>query len=223
MKVVGKQVPHDSAIGHVTGKALFVDDLAFTQNELIVEFIASPVAHGKIKSFNSVELAQLDGIAGVFTFADIPGHNLYGPVIQDERFLAEEIVEYVGQPIAVIAGESRKAIRHAKKKLRLEIEKLTPVFTIDEALTAQQFIGDSRVFKQGDFEKAWSTAEHTLAGTFVCGGQEQFYLESQAAIAWPGEHGEIHVHSSSQNPTEIQEVVAEALGLGFHEVVRLGM
>ncbi|MBL4826090.1 MAG: hypothetical protein JKY07_12845, partial [SAR324 cluster bacterium] len=98
MKVVGKQVPHDSAIGHVTGEALFVDDLPFAKNELIVDFIASPVAHGKIKSLNSEELAQLDGIAGVFTYADIPGHNLFGPVIQDERFLAEDVVEYVGQP-----------------------------------------------------------------------------------------------------------------------------
>ena len=219
MKVVGKEVPHDSARGHVTGEALFVDDLASTQNELIVDFIGSPVAHGKIKSFNSIELAQLDGIAAVYTAKDIPGHNLYGPVIQDERFLAEDLVEYVGQPIAVIAGESRKAIRHAKKKLRLEIEELTPVFSIEEALYAKQFLGEPRVFKKGDFEKAWSKAEKTLPGTFVWGGQEQFYLESQAAIAWPGEHGEIYVHSSSQNPTEIQQVIAEALGLGFHEVV----
>ena len=219
MKVVGKQVPHDSAVGHVTGEALFVDDLPFAKNELIVDFIASPVAHGKIVSLNSDELAQLDGIAGVFTCADIPGHNLYGPVIQDEHFLAEGVVEYVGQPIAIIAGESRKAILHAKKRLQLEIEELVPVLTIDEALAAKQFLGVTREFKQGDFEKAWNAAEHTLQGTFVCNGQEQFYLESQAAIAWPGEHGEIHVHSSSQNPTEIQEVVAEALGLRFHEVV----
>ncbi len=219
MKVVGKEVPHDSARGHVTGEALFVDDLASTQNELIVDFIGSPVAHGKIKSLNSIELAQLDGIAAVYTAKDIPGHNLYGPVIQDERFLAEDLVEYVGQPIAVIAGESRKAIRHAKKKLRLEIEELTPVFSIEEALYAKQFLGEPREFKQGDFEKAWNKAENTLTGTFVCGGQEQFYLESQAAIAWPGENGEIYVHSSSQNPTEIQQVIAEALGLGFHEVV----
>ena len=219
MKVVGKQVPHDSAVGHVTGEAVVVDDLPFTKNELIVDFIASPVAHGKIVSLNSDELAQLDGIAGVFTCADIPGHNLYGPVIQDEHFLAEGVVEYVGQPIAIIAGESRKAILHAKKRLQLEIEELVPVLTIDEALAAKQFLGVTREFKQGDFEKAWNAAEHTLQGTFVCNGQEQFYLESQAAIAWPGEHGEIHVHSSSQNPTEIQEVVAEALGLRFHEVV----
>ena len=218
-KVVGKQVPHDSAVGHVTGEALFVDDLPSAKNELIVDYIASPVAHGKIKSLNYEELAKLDGIVEVFTHADIPGHNLYGPVIKDERFLAEDIVEYVGQPIAIIAGESRRAIRQAKKRTLLEIQELTPVFTIDEAITAKQFIGVPRTFKQGNFDKAWRESKHKLTGTFVSNGQEQFYLESQAALAWPGEYGEIQVHSSSQNPTEIQEVVAEALGLGFHEVV----
>ena len=218
-KVVGKQVPHDSAVGHVTGEALFVDDLPSAKNELIVDYIASPVAHGKIMSLNSGELAKLDGIVEVFTHADIPGHNLYGPVIKDERFLAEDIVEYVGQPVAIIAGESRRAIRQAKKRTLLEIQELTPVFTIDEAITAKQFIGVPRTFKQGNFDKAWRESKHKLTGTFVSNGQEQFYLESQAALAWPGEYGEIQVHSSSQNPTEIQEVVAEALGLGFHEVV----
>ena len=218
-KVVGKQVPHDSAVGHVTGEALFVDDLPSAKNELIVDYIASPVAHGKIMSLNSGELAKLDGIVEVITHADVPGHNLYGPVIKDERFLAEDIVEYVGQPIAIIAGESRRAIRQAKKRTLLEIQELTPVFTIDEAITAKQFIGVPRTFKQGNFDKAWRESKHKLTGTFVSNGQEQFYLESQAALAWPGEYGEIQVHSSSQNPTEIQEVVAEALGLGFHEVV----
>ena len=218
-KVVGKQVPHDSAVGHVTGEALFVDDLPSAKNELIVDYIASPVAHGKIMSLNSGELAKLDGIVEVITHADIPGHNLYGPVIKDERFLAEDIVEYVGQPVAIIAGESRRAIRQAKKRTLLEIQELTPVFTIDEAITAKQFIGVPRTFKQGNFDKAWRESKHKLTGTFVSNGQEQFYLESQAALAWPGEYGEIQVHSSSQNPTEIQEVVAEALGLGFHEVV----
>ena len=218
-KVVGKQVPHDSAVGHVTGEALFVDDLPSAKNELIVDYIASPVAHGKIKSLNYEEMAKLDGIVEVFTHADIPGHNLYGPVIKDERFLAEDIVEYVGQPVAIIAGETRRAIRQAKKRTLLEIQELTPVFTIDEAITAKQFIGVPRTFKQGNFDKAWRESKHKLTGTFVSNGQEQFYLESQAALAWPGEYGEIQVHSSSQNPTEIQEVVAEALGLGFHEVV----
>ena len=218
-KLVGKQLAHDSAVGHVTGEALFVDDIAPAKNELIVDFISSPVAHGKIKSLNSVELAQQDGIAGVFTHADIPGENLYGPVVQDEPILAEDLVQYVGQPIAIIAGESHKAIREAKKKIRLNIKELKPVFTIDEAIAAKQYIGEKRKFKQGDFEKAWRESEHILKGTFVCNGQEQFYLESQAALARPGEHGDIHIHSSTQNPSEIQTVVAEALGIGYHQVV----
>ena len=154
-KLFGKQLPHDSAVGHVTGEALFVDDITPAKNELIVDFISSPVAHGKIKSLNSMELAQQDGIAGVFTHADIPGENLYGPVVQDEPILVEETVQYVGQPIAIIAGESHEAIRKAKKKIRLNIKELKPVFTIDEAIAAKQFIGEKRTFKQGDFEKAW--------------------------------------------------------------------
>ena len=219
MSIVGRQVPHDSAIGHVTGGALFVDDLTPTKNELIVDYIGSPFAHGKIISINSRELSQLDGIVGVFTSKDIPGHNHYGPVVKDECFLAERVVEYVGQPIAIIAAESSKAIRHAKKKLRLIIEELNPVLTIDEAIEAKQFIGDLRSFKQGNFEKAWRESEKKLDGTFVCNGQEQFYLESQAAIAWPGEQQEVIVHSSTQNTTEIQELIADALGLNFNKVI----
>ena len=218
-KLAGKPIPHDSALGHVTGEALFVDDITPVKNELIVDFISSPVAHGNIKSLNSKELAQQDGIAGVFTHEDIPGENLYGPVIQDEPILASDIVQYVGQPVAILAGESYKAIREAKKKVRLNIKELKPVFTIDEAILAKQYIGEKRTFRQGDFERVWVESEHILTGTFVCSGQEQFYLESQAALARPGEHGDIHIHSSTQNPSEIQTVVAEALGIGNHQVV----
>lgn len=219
MSIVGRQIPHDSAIGHVTGEALFVDDLPLAKNELIVDYVGSPFAYGEIKSINSEELSQLDGIVGVFTCNDIPGHNLYGPTIKDERFLAEKIVEYVGQPIAIIAGESYKAVRYAKKKLQLVVEEWKPILTIDEAIKAKQFIGDSRRFIEGDFEKSWRDSDQKLEGVFVCSGQEQFYLESQAAIAYPGEQGEIIVHSSTQNTTEIQEVVAEALGLTFNKVI----
>ncbi|MCH2479513.1 MAG: hypothetical protein MK201_07245, partial [Gammaproteobacteria bacterium] len=145
-KLVGKQLPHDSAVGHVTGEALFVDDITPAKNELIVDFISSPVAHGKIKNLNSMELAQQDGISGVFTHSDIPGENHYGPVVQDEPILAAETVQYVGQPIAIIAGESHKAIREAKKKIRLNIKELKPVFTIDDAIAAKQYIGEKRTF-----------------------------------------------------------------------------
>ena len=65
----------------------------------------------------------------------------------------------------------------------------------------------------------WTAAEHTLHGTLHIGGQEHFYLESQVAIAHPGEDGAVTVHSSTQHPTEVQQIVAEALGVRFHKVV----
>ncbi|MEE2717182.1 MAG: xanthine dehydrogenase molybdopterin binding subunit [SAR324 cluster bacterium] len=219
MTAVGKSIPHDSAVGHVTGEALYVDDLPPTQGELLVDALASPVAHGKLLGDNFDELRQLPGIVGVYTATDLPGHNCFGAILQDERFLPEDVVEYVGQPVAVVAAENRCALRKAKQLAQLEIEELPPVFTIEEAIAAQQFIGPPRTIKCGDFESAWAEAEHRLEGVFHCNGQEQFYLESQAALAWPNEEGQILVHSSTQNPTEIQQVVAEALGLHFNDVI----
>ncbi|SVB63086.1 uncharacterized protein METZ01_LOCUS215940, partial [marine metagenome] len=128
-------------------------------------------------------------------------------------------VHYVGQPVAVIAAESPEAARLARKQSRLEIEEREPVFTIEQALAQEEFLGVSRKIERGDFSKAWNEAEHRLEGTFHCNGQEHFYLESQAVLAWPGEEGQLHIHSSTQNTSEIQQVVAEALDLGFHQVV----
>ena len=219
MNTVGQRIPHDSAIGHVTGEAYYVDDLPPTQGELLVDYIASPVAHGKLLGNNFDELRRLPGIVGLYTVADLPGHNRFGVIIPDERFLPEDVVEYVGQPVVVVAAENRRALRKAKQLAKLEIEELPPVFTIEEAVAAQQFIGPTRTIQCGDFEAAWKEAEHRLEGVFHCNGQEQFYLESQAALAWPNEEGQILIHSSTQNPTEIQQVVAEALGLNFHDVI----
>ena len=84
-KLVGKEIPHDSGRGHVTGEALFVDDITPVNNELIVDFISSPVAYGKIKSLNHKELAQQDGIAGVFTHTDIPGEKWQDLLEQEEK------------------------------------------------------------------------------------------------------------------------------------------
>ena len=213
------QVPHESAIAHVGGEAKFVDDLPSSKDEVWVDYIPSPSAHGKILTHNFEELKQIPGILGIFTFQDLPGNNHFGNIISDEPFLAENRVHYVGQPVAVIASENEEAALVARKGVRFEIEELEPVFTIDQALAKEEFLGVPRKIERGDFEKAWEEAEHRLEGTFHCNGQEHFYLESQAVLVVPGEEDQLHVHSSTQNTSEIQQVVAEALNLGFHQVV----
>src|SRR5690606_25781927 len=133
-----------SARGHVSGESVFIDDTPFARNELIVDFFGSPVAHGKIKSIDLSEAKKIEGIAGLFTAKDIDGINKFGPIIQDEHLLAEESVHFMGEPIAIIAAENRKAAWLARKAIKIEIEELPPVFTIDEAVSKKQFIGVPR-------------------------------------------------------------------------------
>jgi xanthine dehydrogenase large subunit len=219
MPMVGQSIPHDSGAGHVTGEALYIDDITTMSGELFVEFVGSPVACGKIKSVDISQAKRVPGVVGVYTHKDILGHNLFGAVFHDEPFLPEERVEYVGQPVVVIAGETLGAARAGRKAVKIEITPDKPVLDIDTAIANGQYLGPERRIERGDFGAAWDQAEYTIEGTFESNGQEQFYLESQACIAYPGEQGQITVESSTQNPTETQAVIAEVLGLGMHEVV----
>ena len=216
---VGRTIPHDSAIGHVSGSAPFIDDLPMRSDELLVGFVGSPVANGKVLSLNIDAAKKVAGVAAVFTHKDIGQHNIFGPIICDEPFLASDRVLYVGQPVVVIAAESEQALADAKQLIEIEIQPEEPVLEISEAIKHKEFIGPPRQIKRGDPDTAIPAATHQLSGEFHIKGQEQFYLESQAAAAVPGEQGQLVVHSSTQNTTEIQTMVAEVLGLSMHQVV----
>ncbi len=219
MPVVGKNLPHDSARGHVSGESIYVDDMPPAKNELIVDFFYSPVAHGKIKKLDLSAARKVPGVVALFTHKDLDGENLFGPIIQDEVLLAEDAVHFIGQPIVVIAADNRAAIKKARRAIKIEIDELKPILTIDEAVAAKSFIGQTRAIRRGNIKEGFDGAEHVIEGTFINGGQQHFYLESQAAVAYPGEHDQLVVHSSTQNPTEVQEVIAHVLGLGQHQVV----
>lgn len=218
MSAVGKNLPHDSAREHVTGEAIYVDDMPPSRNELIVDFLWSPVAHGRIRSLDLEPARAVPGVAGLFTYRDLV-HNRFGPsAIKDELLMAEDEVSFIGQPVAVIAAETREAILEARAAIRLDVEPLPAVFTIDDAKKRGDFIGPVRRISRGDAGAAFRDAEHVLAGVFRSGGVDQFYLESQAAIVYPGEADSLLIHSSTQNPTEVQHVVADLLGLPINKV-----
>jgi xanthine dehydrogenase large subunit len=219
MGSLGRPIPHDSAHEHVRGEAAFIDDLPPLHGELWVDVVGSPVAHGRLAAVDVEDARRAAGIAAVLTWADVPGDNAFGPVFHDEELLAKEVVQYHGQPVVAVAGTSREAVHAAKALVKVGIEPLPSVLTIADAIARQQFIGPLRRIRRGDAAAALAAAERRLVGELVIGGQEHFYLETQAALAVPGEAGEITVHSSTQNPSEIQAVVAHCLGLGFHQVV----
>ena len=144
----GKSLAHDSAEMQVTGSALYTDDTVENAGELLVSFVGSPVAHGLLKRIDLSSLHRIPGFIGAFTWQDIPGANLFGPVIADEPFLVKDLCEYVGQPIVVLAAENSIALaliprEHALDGLVAEIEILgqmrkarvitTPLFDADGA------------------------------------------------------------------------------------------
>jgi len=219
MANLGRPLPHDSAREHVRGEAVYLDDLPPLLGELCVDVVGSPVAHGRVKLIDVDAARKVAGVVGVYLAADIPGDNHFGAVFHDEELLAKEIIHYIGQPVAVIAAESREAIAAAKALIKCDVEQLPPVLTIEEAIAKGQFIGPTRRIARGDVATALAAAENRLSGELAIGGQEHFYLETQAALAIPGEAGEITIHSSTQNPSEIQAVVAHCLSLRLNQVV----
>ena len=219
MRHNGKNIPHDSAVTHVTGESEFIDDMPVIRGEVVVGWLGSPVAHGRLKGLDLEGARSLPGVVGLFTASDLGGHNLIGTIVKDEPALADDILSYVGQPIVVIAAESRYAVEKARRAIRLEVEELEPVLSIEHAIEKDQYLGWKRRIERGNPEAVFASGAQTFEGELHIAGQEQFYLESQAAYAIPGEQGRVTVYSSTQHTTEVQDVVAETLGLGFHEVV----
>jgi len=216
---LGRSTPHESAYAHVTGKAAFIDDMPRFENEILVEFIASPLPHARIARIVFDDALTIDGIAGVFRAADVPGDNHFGPIFHDEELLAALECHHIGQPIVALAGENRQVLRRAREAIRIELEPLPAVLSIDAAIEGGHFIGPTRRLARGDAQSALARAAHVLEGTFRTGGQEHFYLETQAALAIPGEGGQLTVHSSTQNPSEVQSVIAHCLGLHQNQVI----
>ncbi|HEY2761105.1 MAG TPA: molybdopterin cofactor-binding domain-containing protein, partial [Pirellulales bacterium] len=221
MPSVGKSIPHDSAIGHVTGLAPYIDDLPPRVDELYVGFVPSPVAAGRIDSIDLAAAKAMPGVIAILTADDIPGEKRFGaiPPFKDEPVLADGEVLYVGQPVVIVATESRAVMERARRLIKIHITPTDPILSIERALELGRFIGPARRIARGDADAALQSAPHRLSGVFHNLGQEQFYLESQAALAYPGEQRQIVVHSSTQGPTETQHVIAHALGLHMHEVV----
>ncbi len=212
-------VHHDSAVRNVSGKSVYIDDMAVPGNVLYGRVVYSRYAHARIRSIDLSEARQLDGVHAVLTCNDIPGENQMGPVIHDEPCLADGEVVCIGQAIALIAAESEDIARAAEQRIRIDYEPLEAVLDLPTAIARKTLIAPERVMQRGDVHKGLERSPLRLEGSLTTGAQEHWYLETQSALCIPGEGKEMTVYSSTQHPSETQAVVAEVLGLPKHEVV----
>lgn len=212
-------IPHDSAIKHVSGQSIYIDDILINSQLLIGRVVYSKHAHAKITSVNLDAAKQLPGVHAILTYKDIPGHNQMGPVIHDEPCLAENEVICVGQAIVLIAAESEDIAIQAEKLITIEYEPLEAILDLRTAIEKNALLGSVRTMQRGDVDAALKTAKYTLKGELEIGAQEHWYLETQACICVPGEQQEITAYSSTQHPSETQAIISEVLGIGKHEIV----
>ncbi|WP_027795369.1 xanthine dehydrogenase molybdopterin binding subunit [Paraburkholderia acidipaludis] len=219
---LGAPLPHESAELHVSGEARYTDDIPEVQGTLHAALGLSRHAHARIVSLDLRRVSEAPGVVAVLSAADIPGENNCGPVLHDDPVLADGTVQYLGQPVFAVIATSQELARRAAALAAsddvVRYEPLEPVLSIGEARARQHYVLPPRRLTRGAPAERIAAAPHRIAGTFAVGGQEQFYLEGQVAYALPQEQDGMLVHSSTQHPSEMQQVVAHLLDWPAHRV-----
>jgi xanthine dehydrogenase large subunit len=218
-KAVGVSRPHESAELHVLGQATYTDDIPELQGTLHAALGLSSKAHARITAMDLAPVRNAQGVVAVYTAADIVGTNDCGPIIHDDPILAVEEVMYVGQPIFIVVADTHDNARRAARKALVSYEELPAIFTPQEAKAAGSYVLPPMQLKRGDYQAAFETAPRVVKGQLFVGGQEQFYLEGQIAYAIPKEDNAMLVQCSTQHPSEMQHVVAHAIGVHSHKVL----
>jgi xanthine dehydrogenase large subunit len=216
--MIGEPYPHDSAHLHVTGKALYCDDIPLPAAALHAAFGISTVSHARITDLDLKPVLASPGVVAVAVSSDVPGENNYGGAVHDDPIFADSLVQYAGQPVFAVVANSYAAARKAARCGRISYDELPAILDIRSALAAESYVLPSRRLVRGSPAAMLASAPHRLRGTVVIGGQDHFYLEGQIAIAIPQEDGGMLIHSSTQHPTEVQHIIAHALGLGVNKV-----
>lgn len=210
---------HDSALKHVTGQALYIDDMPEPPGTLHATLVLSTVACGHLKKLDPAVAGGMPGVVAVLGPQDIPGRNdVSASGKGGEPLFAVDRVEFAGQPLAMVVATSLDAARAAAIAVRADIAEETPILDIATAVGKQAWVQPPVTIVRGDPDGALAKAPHRLSAAFSVGGQEHFYLEGQIALALPGEDGDIVVHSSTQHPTEVQHICAGLLGCDYNRV-----
>lgn len=211
---------------HVQGKAKFVDDITAPEGLLHAAIFTSPIAKGIIKNIDIDEARNADDVVAIYTYKDVPGENQIGHILKDQPLLAKKTVEYIGQPIVLVVAKTKKKALAACKKIKLELQKLTPILSPREAFKKNELFQAARLMKKGDTDSIWKKCDIVVEGTAETDAQEHFYLETQSAITIPLENGNFKVCVSAQSPGGFHHSLSEILGIQMHkievEITRLG-
>ncbi|MGH3347319.1 MAG: xanthine dehydrogenase molybdopterin binding subunit, partial [Nocardioides sp.] len=215
--VVGEQLAHESAALHVTGHALYTDDLGPRLPRLLhAHPVQAPHAHARVAGLRVEPAYDVPGVVRVLTADDVPGVNDAG-MKQDEPLFPSEVM-YVGHAVCWVLADTAEAARLGASAVEADYEPLPAIVALREAIAAGSFQGGQPTVVSGDVEAGIAGSAHVFSGETEVAGQEHFYLETHVSVAEVDEGGQVFVQSSTQHPSETQEIVAHVLGVPSNEV-----
>jgi len=235
-QAIGAPNRHMAADVQAAGFATYTDDIEAGRGELYMDFVLSTKAHAKVLSIDDSRAKTIEGYVALITAKDVKGENWLGPIAHDEEALASEEVNSVGSVIAAVCSKSRYGARMAAKAVEVTYEELPAIVSLEDAVEKESFhkllfmkdpneveaeIHTVRDEKHKDkgmdslFASLQADPETYLIveGESFIGGQEHFYLETNATRVEPGENGEYVITTSCQNLHETQLLCSKALGV----------
>jgi CO/xanthine dehydrogenase Mo-binding subunit len=215
--IIGESVPRKEGREKVTGKALYANDVTFP-NSLHGATVRSPIARGKIRGIHFDPAIPWNEFT-VVTAKDIPGKNCITLLEDDQPCLAADVVNHPEEPIVLLAHKDKYLVEEARRSVRIEIDPLPAVFTMEDSLACKEVIWRSNnIFKslsvdKGDVDAAWASADKIIEGEYETGAQEQLYIEPQGMIATANPNDGVTVWGSLQCPYYVHKALSALFGL----------
>ena len=175
---INKQFAHDSAEKHVSGEAVYVDDILDYPEALHCCFFCSNQAHAQIQEVDISEAQKMAGVVDIIQAKDVPAKLDIAPVFDGDPLLADKKVEFFGQPIVAVAAKDMYSARKAVQKIKVKYKSLEPILDLKEALQKKSFVLEPQLLQRGNVNLALQKAKHRLNGEFFIGGQDHFYYSS---------------------------------------------
>ena len=238
MRYVNKAVPKTDGMALTSGKGLYTDDLA-PRDCLVVKVLRSPHAFARIKSIRKETASRVTGIACILTWEDVPRirYTLAGQSYPEpspyDRYILDQVVRYVGDPVAIVAGRDEACVDKAMRMIQVKYEVLEPVIDFEKALDNPSVIhpesdyhtnfdigGDpsrnlvsSGCDADGDVEAALAGCDVVVDRTYYTKANAQAMMETFTTYTWLDQTGRLNVTSSTQVPFHCRRIIAHALGL----------
>ena len=217
-KIFTKNIEHESAVKHVTGKAIYTDDISEPKNLLHAVIGYSNCSKGVIKKIDYKDVLSSEGVVDIITEKDIEGINDVGPIFKGDKIFTSKNIEYYGQPIFAVIAKTNNLAKKAALKVKIDLKISKPIVSIEEALKKKSFVLKPKHLTRGDIKDGFKKSDNILKGKLYSGGQDHFYLEGQIAMTIPQEDNNFLVYSSTQHPSETQQIIGKVLKQNYNSI-----